>query len=501
MTLTAAGNPFSRPGPFSTRVPRPSCNVPAPPLLYACDSPFTPEIAHRKRALSTRIRSTSRTVFPGPSSPPFPQSGKLVPSTHHPAQAFPLSADTTSMFETSTSTPFNPFSAGMAASPVRPLPVELEREFAEMQAASPAGGTLPGLLGAGLLFHLLLIAERAALHLSPAIFAIHGGPITLLLLLGMLLPTPLRHRAAGRAFLVGLAALLVVALLAGLPYTSAAQLLPMQTGVAILVLMLGSLAALPRGWTALAAGTALLADAASLLLGPAPHTLGLPVIFESFWAPGFAAVLLVLLAQMRYNEARRDFVLLRQAVFAGNTPAPADAETSRHLDPLTGVANRTAFDMRLRAAWDGATVRRHSVALLFFSIDNLPEQKRDFGAPFAELLQKQVAELLKGSLRRADDIVARFDSHHFVVMLPGVGTDGVTQIAERLRGCIEEMAVYAGQKRHHATVTVGAASLRAKRATPRERLVDCAVQALEQARATGTNLVCVEGRGCIPRMS
>jgi diguanylate cyclase (GGDEF)-like protein len=98
-------------------------------------------------------------------------------------------------------------------------------------------------------------------------------------------------------------------------------------------------------------------------------------------------------------------------------------------------------------------------------------------------------------------MVARFDNQHFVVMLPGVGTDGATQIAERLRGCVEQMAIYAGQKRHSATVTVGAASLRAKRGTPREKLVDCAVQALEQARCTGTNLVCVEGRGCIPRMS
>ncbi len=405
------------------------------------------------------------------------------------------------MFETSTSTPFNTFAAGMAASPVRPLPVELEQEFAEMQAAAPSGGTVPGLLGAGLLFHLLLIAERSSLHLSPAVFAVHGGPITLLLLLGMLLPAPLRHRNAGRAFVVALSALLVVALLAGIPFSGAAPLFAMQTGVAFLLVLLGSLAALPRGWTLLAAGTALLADIAALLLGPASHMAGLPVVLQSFWAPVFAATLLVLLAHTRYSEARRDFVLLRQAVFAGTAPAPADAETSRHLDPLTGVANRTAFDMRLRAAWDAAAARRHSVALLFFSIDNLPEQKRDFGAPFAELLQKQVAALLKGSLRRADDIVARFDSHHFVVMLPGVGTDGVTQIAERLRGCIEEMAVYAGQKRHHATVTVGAASLRAKRATPRERLVDCAVQALEQARATGSNLVCVEGRGCIPRMS
>ena len=43
--------------------------------------------------------------------------------------------------------------------------------------------------------------------------------------------------------------------------------------------------------------------------------------------------------------------------------------------------------------------------------------------------------------------------------------------------------------------------MRAKRGVPREKLVDGAVHALDQARSTGTNIVCVEGRGCIPRMS
>jgi diguanylate cyclase (GGDEF)-like protein len=211
--------------------------------------------------------------------------------------------------------------------------------------------------------------------------------------------------------------------------------------------------------------------------------------------------LLVVFASVRYHEARRDFLLLRQAAFADATPASAEAAPMPHLDPQTRVANRMAFDMRYRAAWEQAVVRRHSVALLFFSIDNFAEQKRDLGFKTADLIQAQVAGLLKDGLRRADDMVARFDNQHFVVMLPGVGTDGVTQIAERLRGCIEEMGFFAGQQRHFVTVTVGAASIRAKRGISREKLIDGAVHALDQARSTGSNLVCVEGRGCIPRMS
>jgi len=412
-----------------------------------------------------------------------------------------LAADISIMFEIPTYTPQVPAAAmTVIADHPKHLPLELESEFAEMQAALPAGGIVPALLGAGLMFHCLLIAERTFLLLPPRMFAIRGGPVTLLLLLLLLLPSVFRRQASGRAGLVLFGMLLVVALLAGVPFAGGRVLLPMQTGIAATLLLFGWLAALPRQWTILAAVGALLADAVALLLGPAVHTVGVPTILESLWAPGFAASLLVLMAAVRHNEARRDFILLRQAAFAG-VPQQSAIMEDRHLDPETGVGSRLAFDMRYRAAWDKAAAGRHSVALLFFSIDSFAEHKRDRGFKFSEGLQLQVAGLLKEGLRRSDDMVARFDYQHFVVMLPGIGTDGATQIAERLRGCIEQMSVFSGQKRYGATVSVGAASMRAKRGTPREKLVDCAIQALEQARATGPNLVCVEGRGCVPRMS
>ena len=407
------------------------------------------------------------------------------------------------MFEPSSAPTSNASVAEFTVAPARPgqFPLELETEFAELQAASPAGGIVPALLAAGGLFHVLLIAERNALSLPPLIFAERGGPATVVLACLLLMPPAFRQKDTGRTCLVLFMMILIMALLAGVPFAGAQQLLPMQTGVAVLLLLFGWLAALPRSWVSLLAAGALLADSASLLLSPALQSFGAAVTLESFWAPGFAVALLLLLAGVRQSEARRDFLLLRRAAFAGVPGTAGTAEDTRHLDPETGVANRLAFDMRFRAAWEQAAGRRHSVALLFFSVDSFAEQKRDLGYKFSELLQSTVAGLLKDGLRRSDDMVARFDNHHFVVMLPGVGTDGATQIAERLRGCVEDAAVFLNGKRRQATVTVGVASLRAKRGVAREKLIDCAVQALDQGRATGTNLVCVEGRGCIPSMS
>jgi diguanylate cyclase (GGDEF)-like protein len=205
-------------------------------------------------------------------------------------------------------------------------------------------------------------------------------------------------------------------------------------------------------------------------------------------------------AWVRREEARREFLALRTAAFEG-VGRDGAIDDMRHLDLVTGVGSREAFDMRLRAAWEQATTGRKSVALLMFSIDDFAQKKRQHGQRYGDQVQTQVAALLKEGLRRSDDMVARYDMQHFVVMLPGVGTDGATQIAERLRGCVEELVVYVGDERHRATVTVGVASLRAKRTMSREKLIDCTTAALEQAKNTGQNLVCVEGRGCLPSMA
>ena len=410
-------------------------------------------------------------------------------------------ADNRSMFDTVATTPLPTSSAGPAATPARSgqLPLELEQEFAEMQAAQPNGGVVFALLGIGLLFHILLIAERFALALSPSVYAERGAPVTFLLALLLLLPASLRQKQHAQVLTGLLPISAIVALLAGLPFTTTGQLLLVQSGVASTLLLFGWLAAPRRASMQLLATAAFAADAASVLAGHVFTGVGISVALQSLWAPAFAAALLLLLAEFRHNDARREFLMLRQAAFSG--VADTAFPDSRHLDPETGIANRVVFDMRFRAAWEHAETRRQSVALLFFSIDRLAEQKRDQGSRFVELLQSSVANLLKESLRRSDDMVARFDNQHFVVMLPGVGTDGATQIGERLRGMVEDMRFYAGQKRYSATVTVGGASIRAKRGAPRDQLIDAGIAALDQARCTGTNIVCIQGRGCVPRMS
>ncbi len=396
------------------------------------------------------------------------------------------------MFETTTTLPPGVRAASpneTTASPRR-FPMEHEAEFAEVQAAAQP----LNLLGTGLAFHVLLIAEQQVLHRHSGFFALRGLPVTLGLLALFIIPVKRRELSRALLCLVGWGAM--VALVAGLDLEGGSALLAIETGMAALLLIFGWAAQMPFSWTALLSVGMLMADATALACSHGGVTW---LKLDSLFAPSFAAGFTLLSAWSRREEARREFLATRTAAFAGVHPDEI-VEENRHLDPVTGVGSRAAFDMRLRAAWEHAAGRRNSIALLMFSIDDFAEKKRKHGYRYGDLLQTKVAGILKEGLRRSDDMVARYDVQHFVVMLPGVGTEGVTQIAERLRGCIEELAVYLGTERHTVTVTVGVASLRAKKSVEREKLIECTTRALEQAKQTGPNTVCVEGRGCLPRM-
>ncbi|HEY0785545.1 MAG TPA: GGDEF domain-containing protein [Acidobacteriaceae bacterium] len=403
------------------------------------------------------------------------------------------------MLDTTTSISLSSPAVGLGAGTATrgSFPLEHEAEFAEMQAAAPGAGFLTPALAAGLIFHALLITERHVLGLRASFFAVHGAPVTVGLLALVLLPTSRKMLDYSRGLLCAVNWGAVIALVAGLNLDHDNTLLGIETGIAALMLLVGWAARLPFGWTALLTGGMFAANAGALAWMPGGQA---SMRVDSLFAPAFSVGFALLVAWVRREEARRDFLATRTLAFAG-TEVDETAEDIRHLDPLTRVANRAAFDMRLRASWEHATTRRNSVALLMFSIDDFAQKKRDLGHRFGDTLQTQVAAMLKEGLRRSDDMVARFDVQHFVVMLPGVGTDGATQIAERLRGCIEELVIYVGAQRYRATVTVGVASMHAKRGTPREKLIECATQALELGKQNGSNLICVEGRGCLPRMA
>ncbi len=85
-------------------------------------------------------------------------------------------------------------------------------------------------------------------------------------------------------------------------------------------------------------------------------------------------------------------------------------------DPLTGLANRSLFEERLRQACEDARHGRQQVALLFIDLDHFKMVNDTLGHHVGDRLLIAVAQRLQSSLR-SQDLVARFAGDEFACLL------------------------------------------------------------------------------------
>jgi diguanylate cyclase (GGDEF)-like protein/PAS domain S-box-containing protein len=104
-----------------------------------------------------------------------------------------------------------------------------------------------------------------------------------------------------------------------------------------------------------------------------------------------------------------------------------------HHDPLTGLANRTLLQERLKQAIQHA-VRNHTVgALAFLDLDNFKHINDNLGHDVGDTILRETAERLRANMRE-EDTVARVGGDEFVLVICDQGTpEQVGDLVERVR--------------------------------------------------------------------
>jgi diguanylate cyclase (GGDEF)-like protein len=139
-------------------------------------------------------------------------------------------------------------------------------------------------------------------------------------------------------------------------------------------------------------------------------------------------------------------------------------------DPLTGLPNRRAWDLRLRQSLAGG--QRLSVVML--DIDHFKAFNDTYGHPTGdELLQRATAAWQ--SEVRGGDFLARIGGEEFGLLLPGTDLATAERIVERMRAQMPDAETCS------AGITVRVAG------DDSETLVRRADQALYEAKSSGRN--------------
>jgi diguanylate cyclase (GGDEF)-like protein len=111
-------------------------------------------------------------------------------------------------------------------------------------------------------------------------------------------------------------------------------------------------------------------------------------------------------------------------------------------DPLTGVANRRAFDSTLRReieARTGPAGRRQGdeepLALLIVDVDDFKSVNDDHGHQVGDAVLRQTATRA-GSVLRSGDLLARIGGDEFAIVAPGAHGDGARGLAAAVRDAV-----------------------------------------------------------------
>lgn len=217
---------------------------------------------------------------------------------------------------------------------------------------------------------------------------------------------------------------------------------------------------------------------ALLAQGQQVHDQLLAGIAAAVRAPDRTPILAVVEVSRLIRELERHLLLAYQE------QALAALTQQARSDPLTGLANRRAFDERMAAEVARAQRRAQPVALVLLDVDGLKPVNDTRGHAAGDALLQAVAALLRAQARTID-LAARIGGDEFALLLPETDHAGAVTLVQRLTAaaadqhidgypvrCSAGIAVYPDDGRTVEALLRSAdgALYRAKRAIPPDHL-------------------------------
>jgi diguanylate cyclase (GGDEF)-like protein len=186
--------------------------------------------------------------------------------------------------------------------------------------------------------------------------------------------------------------------------------------------------------------------------------------------------------EYRRNYLQRVLLRIQSARLAALVEQLQDLS---HRDPLTGLANRRAMDTQLGDLCE----RKEQFAAILVDVDHFKAFNDRYGHQIGDDCLRRIAAMLRASLRRVSDRVARMGGEEFAVLLPQTSLEDAYTIAERMRKSVAELRIPHLDSPSGNVVTISAGVSGTSGSVAPDELLAEADRALYRAKALGRNRV------------
>ncbi len=132
-----------------------------------------------------------------------------------------------------------------------------------------------------------------------------------------------------------------------------------------------------------------------------------------------------------------------------------ELERMQLLDPLTEVGNRRFLEIHIMTRLEEIKKYRLPFGLLYIDLDNLKEVNDTYGKPTGDQVLRTVAHTIANNIRFFD-IVGRWDSDEFLVIVMNVDESKLDYVGNKLRLLVEKSSITLETKLLRTTISIGA---------------------------------------------
>ncbi|TKB51070.1 GGDEF domain-containing protein [Ferrimonas sediminicola] len=156
-------------------------------------------------------------------------------------------------------------------------------------------------------------------------------------------------------------------------------------------------------------------------------------------------------------------------------------------DPLTGIANRSLLEQRLRELVAENRRTHNPLTLIMLDIDYFTAFNRHYGEESGDETLISLAKLMLHCSRRQTDVIARYRGGEFAILLPATDKSGAKRLLQQLRRELAEANLPHDHSPISARLTLSAGVAQWQPGQDDRSLLQAARAALKLAKARGRN--------------